>query len=153
MKTITFNIHSGNGLISKAIKWITLGDYSHTSVEFGKDRFESIMGKGVIMNGHQKINISKIVESYEVKVTNDTFTELKLWTRQQVGKKYDYLAILSFISPLFSKPRIGLWYCSELTYVIYAKARGVMDLIENQKVSPSQFRDIIRLNKKTKKVL
>lgn len=153
MKKIRFNIHSGNGLVSKAIKFITNGDFSHTSIDLGKDRIQSIIGGGVIWNDEQKFNVSPIIESYELSVTNKKYEELKLWSQSQVGKKYDYSAIISFIVPLFSKPRMGYWYCSELSYVIYSKAKGVLDLVDNQKVNPSLFRDIIRLDKRAKKVL
>jgi uncharacterized protein YycO len=148
MKIITFNLHRGTGLVSKAIMLLTSGSYSHASVNFGENRYESIIGGGVVKNQEQKVNRSKVVKQYHIKVTNKNYSLLENWINDQVGKKYDYAAILSFISPLFHKPRIGYWYCSELAYVLYAKARGNLGNVDDQKVSPQLLNDILSFNKK-----
>lgn len=152
MRTININIHRGEGVISKLIMALTRGNYSHASINFDHDRYESVMLGGVVKNREQIINKSKIVEIYSIKVTNKNYEILEKWVAEQVGKKYDYSAILSFIFPIFNNPRMGYWYCSEIAYVLYSKCKGILGDVDNQKISPQLLRDILRLDKDIKLV-
>ena len=151
MKTITFNIHRGQGFISKAIVKMSLGKFSHASVNFEGTTYESVEGEG--FRKTKKAKGSPIVEKYSVKVSDSKFNALKEWSEEQVGKKYDYRGVLAHVFPIFLKPKMGYWYCSEFTFVLHGKIAGVIgEEMGNQKVSPQLFRDIIKTAKQYKQV-
>lgn len=68
----------------------------------------------------------------EVELTKDLH-----WLQSQLGKKYDWLGILGYITFNFENPK--RWYCSELA----AAALG----IGNRQVSPGElYEKITKLN-------
>lgn len=136
-----FQFHQGDALISIMIRLLT-GKYNHVSIRVGNYVYEAHIKKGVTKTLYSKWNSSSVVETIEVKSKNEK--KVKLWLDKQVGKKYDVSGILSFLS-IFSKPKIGKWYCSELSFVAYAKLKGVEGNIEGQKISPYLFYVILQL--------
>ena len=153
MKTITFQIHNGDSFISKQIKRFSLGEVSHASVDFEGVTYESIEGEGTRKLRTIAYSYSPIVERYEIKVSDRQYDQLLAWMESQLGKKYDYTGVFAHVFPIFLKPKMGKWYCSELTFVLRQKiARVLGDDSANNKVSPQLFRDILRGDKAYKRV-
>ena len=159
MKTIQFNYHRGEGFISKAIMIIGEGQcvtvpnaedatFSHASINFGGDRFEAVMFGGYIKNGEQTVNTSKVIESYEIKVTNKVYAYLYDWCERKVGLKYDYTGVFSNVLPILMKPKKGKLYCSEANNIIYELAIGNKpNYSMSQKISPTGSRNKMRSEK------
>jgi uncharacterized protein YycO len=154
MKKITLHSHRGDSLVSKAIMRASHGGFSHSSAQFENIIYESVEGQGFIKTNIISWKHSPIIESYEVEVTEEQYDSLLQWSEEQVGKKYDYTGVLAHISPLFFKPRMGYWYCSEYAFVLLNKAKGIYgDDISHHKVSPQLFRDIARITGGVKKIV
>lgn len=142
MKTIRYNIHRSDSFLGKLIQWGSNGKFTHVSIDFEDFRIESQFKYGVVADFKGS---SPIIETYTHKITNKRYEIVRQWALEQLGKGYDYTGVLANKSSWFAKPVIGRWYCSELAYVIFSKANGVLsDDISNQKVSPQLFRDILR---------
>lgn len=130
------------------------GSFSHVSVGFGDNIYESVEGAGFIKSPLVAWKHSPVIEQYVLKVSEKKYRELLQWSEEQVGKKYDYTGVIAHISPLFFKPRMGYWYCSEYAFVLLNKAKGVYgDDISHHKVSPQLFRDIARITGGVKKIV
>lgn len=127
---LVLHFHATNTFIGKAIRFITRGSVNHVSVEIQNTIFEADMKKGVICHKVKK----NIVESITFDVGNDK--EVYKWLKQQVGKKYDWLGVFSFLWILLPD-RIGSWYCSEVSTVAMMKYLGITEY--NQKQSPQDL--------------
>jgi hypothetical protein len=70
----------------------------------------------------------EVIETLEYKVVDKA--RLQKFLDEQVGKKYDYEAILTMAGtgeyPV-NIPKMGYWYCSELADVARQIAQGVVD--------------------------
>ena len=146
MKTIIFQSHSGNSAFSGAIKKLSAGDLSHSSTLFVEDNcvIEAREGKGVIDTNVLAWDDSTVVKRYELTVSNKVYDSVYAWSRKQIGKKYDWTGVFAHLLPIFMKPKMGKWYCSELMVVILAKTLGVLgDDMANRKKSPSDVDDIL----------
>lgn len=153
MKTITFQIHRGDSFISKTIMKLSNGRFSHVSVDFEGVTYESVEGEGFRSINTLALSGSPIVERYAIKVSDRKFYQLKDWSENQVGKGYDYTGVFSHMIPLFLKPNMGKWYCSEYAFVLLNKISGILgDDSGQHKVSPQVLRDILRLKFNAKRV-
>ena len=143
MKKITFNIHRGDGFVSKAIMKLSHGNFSHVSFKIGRNYYEAVEGEGVV---NKRVSTSPIIERYTIEVSNKKAKVLEDWVKGQVGKKYDWTGVFAHVFPIFLRPKIGYWYCSEIAFVLTFKAKDILgDDISSQKVSPQMFRDILKL--------
>lgn len=140
-----FQFHSQDTIISILIRLITRGKFNHVSIRSGKYVYEAHIKKGVIKTLYSKWDNSTVVECIEIKSKREK--EVVKFLNQQVGKKYDLTGIIAFLS-IFAKPRKGYFYCSELAMVAFAKLFGCNGEIQNQKVSPQLFHDIIEIKRK-----
>ena len=129
------------------------GNFSHVSNDMGDFVFESVEGKGTIITNKLAWDSRTVVESYAIEVSDRKYEQLVAWSKEQEGKKYDYWGVIAHISSWFAKPRMGKWYCSELSFVMLAKIKGILgDDISMQKVSPHLFRVFLQMNPKAKRV-
>jgi len=144
---ITFHIHYGNHLVSKLIRYFSNGNFNHVSIHLGDFIYEAKEGAGVIKTLVSKWDKSTVVESYSFEGSDLSEQRVFKFLEEQVGKGYDYTGILSFIWG-FRHPVEGKFYCSELGFVTLAKWLNIpSESYDNQKVSPSLFRDILVLIK------
>jgi uncharacterized protein YycO len=148
MKTIRYNIHRGTGLWSKVIMLFSKGT-SHVSFDLNGVRWQSDAPMGVERDVY---STSPIVARYEQKVSNKRMAELEKWIVEQEGKDYDFLGVLANVS-FFAKPKMGKWYCSELSNVIYMKSKGIpSELMQRNKVTPKEFWEILESDKSIKRI-
>lgn len=129
-----FQFHSKDTLISILIRFITQGKFNHVSIRIGKYVYEADMGKGVIKTLYSKWDNSSVVECITVKTKHEK--KVVKFLNEQVGKKYDITGVLSFLL-IFSKPKVGMWYCSELGFGAYLRSKNnYISGTEGQKISP-----------------
>ena len=131
-------LFSGQGWISKLIRWQTNGKYSHAAI--------LIPGGSIIEAWHKPAKVRfrpplknwKGVEAYEVEgMTDEQWAKALLWADKQVGKPYDFGGVARFITR-WRKQKDEKWFCSEL--VFQAVKEGGVDLlsrIECSQVSPT----------------
>lgn len=132
--------HKDKSVVGFLIRLLSNGKYDHTSFYYKGWVYEATF-KGVIRtrikewDGKNSVIAQKKIKEY------NSITE---WLESQLGKKYDWLGVLSFVFRFLPVKR-GRWYCSELLIVSVAKVRGKLDMLENQKVSPDLAWRIISL--------
>lgn len=139
-----FQAHRSKTVLGFLIRFFSIGDYSHISMLLGGYVYEAHAIKGVIKTPVESWDDKCVVDKKEMILSHDILMEVKEWLEKQVGKKYDYIGIISFLFASLP-PRRGYWYCSELATVTFAKALGKTDEIEMQKISPTLFWSILNL--------
>jgi len=110
----------GRGLISALIRWQTRGQYSHAALLMPDGRIvESWQGDGVRV---KTLADWRGVERYTVpSMSAAQWDEALAFARAEVGKGYDYRAIVRFVSR--RKMRADdRWFCSELVFAALAHA-------------------------------
>ena len=145
MKTITFNSHRTATPIGWAIRFFSRGKVNHTSIDVGGLIYEAHWLEGVrrvpVDNWDRK---ETVVETQEIKMTDERYEEVIKWLEKQVGKPYDYMGIKSFLFKAIPQGR-NAWFCSEYAYVALAKILGKKFHPPSQRVSPQEFRDILNM--------
>lgn len=133
------NLHRGSSLISKLILWQSRGRYSHASITLRDGRvIESREFIGVHCLPKLQARKGERIDSYEVATTDRQADLIEHFLVSQLGKKYDYISLIRFISrePVahWNKRK---WFCSELAFEAFRTA-GIELLcnIEAWAVSP-----------------
>lgn len=137
---ITINFHKTNSLIGKAIRFQTGGSVNHISFEILGERFEANVGVGV--RGDYDM------DSIVVRVSFDKgdCEKALCFAKRQLGKKYDWMGILSFIWRIIPEHK-GSWYCPELAMVVLMKYLGIDSSKYNQKQSPQSLLELCNILK------
>jgi hypothetical protein len=151
MRTIKIHLFQGRGLVAWAIRWFTWGKYSHVGIQMGNYFYEAREGSLIpYRRGEVKVHYLKTGWAYSkrqpaktlhLELTDKEYVDMQRFLDRQVGKRYDYGAIFSFISRgkewLISK---DTYFCSELVcYALkYIKKPLFLDK-ECRKVSPSDI--------------
>jgi uncharacterized protein YycO len=97
--------------------------------------------KGVCIRENIADRMSKrIVDVFEVNTTSEQDEIIKDFLTRQIGKKYDYLALIGFVlhTTKESRKQLSRWICSELVFAAFQKANiNLLDRIDAWKVSPT----------------
>lgn len=127
-------LYRGKGLIGQFIRWQTRGDYAHAAVQVcPNSMIEAKEGQGV---RRTVVGIGEH-DAFEVPcMTADQWLGALAFLHEQLGKPYDYLGVLRFISRSPAGGRQS-WFCSELVFAA-ALAAGVrlLERVEPWAVSP-----------------
>ncbi len=140
---LRFGVHYGTGAVSKAIQWQQRCECSHISIVDNDDRLiEAREWRGVVAERSlAEARKDTRVDVLFVLVTPEMHREALSWARTQLGKQYDYAAILRFVTRKQSeRTDNGKWFCSEYAFVASQKA-GVTLLkrVDPVNVSPGHF--------------
>jgi len=136
-------LYKGTGWLSKAILFMSRGGYSHAAMVLnngsiieafapGGVRTRTGVGDGIYANTY--VDVFDVNTSVEQDIIIQEFLE------KQIGKGYDYLAILGFVFHTTHEGRIqyGRWICSELVFAAFQKAGiNLLERVECWKVSPT----------------
>ena len=152
---ITF--HRSNSIISKVIRYVTRGKYSHVAV---------ILNDGSVIDArpfqgvkrHRNINCCNkgdTVEIYDVKLTPNQEKIIEQFLIKQICKKYDYFSVFNFTLHATEKNRKlkGKWFCGELTFSAFKKAKcNLLNNVDGWKVSPTilSYSPLLKFIKKIK---
>jgi uncharacterized protein YycO len=142
-QTVRIGAYGGRGILSTLIKWRTWTPYSHVSLVL-RDGSEIEAWWGGVMHRAAVGAIHRPgtrIELYEVDCTPEQCDDIESFALAQVGKPYDYGAIIGFVLRARTASS-RKWFCSELVFAAFAAAgirllRGVAE----RKVAPG---DIVR---------
>jgi len=133
--------YKGTSFVSRAIKFVTWGRYSHTAIILADDIIvEAWQGSNSVRiikslsNGHKP---GTHIDIYSVRMGAEQERVFRQFVLDQVGKKYDFWGIAGFLRRK-DLQRGESWFCSELFAAGCEKA-GV-HLLNNARpsqVSPS----------------
>ena len=137
MKLLLFH---GRGLLSSLIRLQTRSQYSHAAVLFDNNLMvESWQGTGVRDKQWATVVDREGIDAFEIAgINHDSALKAREWCMQQIGKKYDYYAVIRFVTR--TRPigdPVHRWFCSELAFMAFQMA-GV-DLLKRvppERVSP-----------------
>jgi uncharacterized protein YycO len=81
------------------------------------------------------------VDVFTVYVSPESRDYALAWAKSQIGKKYDYVSILRFLTRSSrGRKDNGKWFCSELAFVAAQKAGvDLLHFIHPVEVSPGHF--------------
>jgi uncharacterized protein YycO len=139
---LRFGAHYGTGVVSRMIRWQQRTDVSHISIIDNDDSLiEALEFNGVVQQRtlHDARNEQR-VDVLEVYVTPEQRDAALAWAKGQLGKRYDYLSILRFVTRRKNREDNGKWFCSEFAFVAAEKAGvSLLQRILPAEVSPGHF--------------
>ena len=109
-KMIKFHFYKGKSLVSKLIKWRTNGTYSHVSIELDDIIYEAWVGSGAsgVVKSTNPLYYHTPKTKYDtIEIPMSNYRVWKTFLEHQVGKKYDYMAIISFLETKRNKMKIN----------------------------------------------
>lgn len=135
MAVIRIEFSKSGSILSKLIRWFTWGKWSHVAVR---------MPEGDVIEAHEFLGVVRRDVEYEdvqqvvLEVTEEQAKVFHDVLRSQVGKSYDWLAILGF---LFRRDwqRDDYWICSELVAWALIKAGVNVILKKRWRVDPTDL--------------
>ncbi len=140
---LRFGVHYGTSAVSKLIQWQQRCDCSHISIVDNDDRLiEAREFHGVVHQRHlSEVRKTQKVEVLFVMVSPQQRDNAFAWAQTQLGKTYDYAAILRFVTRNQSeRTDNGKWFCSEFAFVAAQKADvTLLKRIDPVNVSPGHF--------------
>jgi uncharacterized protein YycO len=139
---LRFGAHVGTGVVSRLIRWQQRSDVSHISLIDNDNRLiEALEFRGVTdVRTLESVRNEQRVDVFSVMVFPDQQRRAIEWARQQVGKRYDYLSVLRFVTRRDAREHNGKWFCSELAFVAAQQAGvALLERISPSEVSPGHF--------------
>lgn len=127
---LVIQMHKGGGLFSRLIRWFTRAEYSHVSAWFwdandphGGFVIEAMEGEGVRTfpaDHHRAAREAGTINCYALRtpLTTDEQGRLHALMERELGKGYDWLGVIRFVSRRRHKGADNKWFCSEI--VAYA---------------------------------
>lgn len=130
-------LFQGRGIISRLIRWQTRGKYSHAAIRVSENEcVESWAGPGVRL---KKISDWTGIDVFDVPIPYRWKVLAVSFAAQQIGKKYDYLGVLRFVSRR-KRNSLHRWFCSELVFEAFKHAGcWLFARTEGWEVSPSEL--------------
>lgn len=145
---VTFNFHRTNTVLGKLIRFFSGGMVNHVSIQIGEWIWEADFKRGVV-----KTDISKWNKQHQIVCQYIVYTPYQstivYWLNKQVGKKYDWIGVFSFVWVLLQEKK-GSFYCSELAMVVLMKAVNVHSIDYNHKQSPYDLLLLMQMLKSLK---
>ena len=118
------------------IRLLTLSKWNHVALEIGGTVYEAMAGGGV-----RAVPAKGYAESWAaakcVEVAVDNPAPIRDWLRGQIGKRYDWAALLALpFRASWQHPR--RWFCSELVAQALHLA-GAVDLPKAYRITPGRL--------------
>jgi len=134
-QTFTLLFYRGGRLV----RWQTRAKYGHVAVKAPNGAvYEALARPGVVCWPRGRSD-KCLADAFEIIVSAETTEQIETWLKEQVGKRYDWLALLRFISRRrwYSNDK---WFCSELVFESFRQA-GVelLKRCEPWEVSPGRL--------------
>lgn len=128
----------GHGVISALIRWQTRGEYSHAALLYPDKR--TIIEAWHRPSGVRRTQLASFdgVDVFAVPEIDD-WTSVFAYAESRIGKKYDYLSVLRFVTR--KKPPEGdeREFCSELVFGALATKVRLLARIAAANVSPTHL--------------
>lgn len=132
---VTVHFCKSKGLGSQLLRLFLMSRWNHVAIQVGGVVYESVWGKGVIQHpAHAFAHRWERVSSVDVDVAD--VAALLAFLNSQVGKPYDWRAILAF--PFRgSWQKRDAWFCSELVYEALRVGGGKLpDRLPANRITP-----------------
>jgi hypothetical protein len=135
---VTFYFTKSDTLIGKLIRFTSGGKYNHVSIGINGYIYQAKMDYGVTKSkcdrDYNSVDWLHVWDLDEQKVSE--------FLDAQVGKKYDWLGVISFLW-IFIRQGREKWFCSELATV--ALMKGLDKKEYNQRQSPIDFYYLLKI--------
>lgn len=144
-------LFKGRGVMSRLIEWQTNGDYSHAALldEDNNTLYESWQTAGVRKKINWSVSDDPTVDFFKFAHTKAEADAIRSFAESQLGKKYDWLGVVRFVSRTQLRPDAKeKWFCSE--FVTAALAAAGIDLFKNtepNEVPPDLIKRSVVLSK------
>lgn len=114
MKILAYH---GKSWISRAIQWQTRSPYSHVGIELDDGSVIEAWHVGGVSHSPDYRALHSSGTMVDVFIVDKDFDKslTENFLQKQIGKKYDYSAVLRFISRR-DEPADDRWFCSELVF-------------------------------------
>lgn len=132
---VTVHFCKSKGLGAQLLRLFLMSRWNHVAIQVGGVVYESVWGKGVIQHpAHASVHRWERVSSVDVDVAD--VAALLAFLNSQVGKPYDWRAILAF--PFRgSWQKRDAWFCSELVYEALRVGGGKLpDRLPANRITP-----------------
>lgn len=115
-------VTAGNRIHQRLIKWRTCSRFNHVAIviDEGGRLVEAVFPKARYRYASDYLLAGETFTLLRPNVPLQDLTEAIEWVKKQVGKKYDWRGILSFLL----NRQVGnksLYFCSELAYEFYLR--------------------------------
>jgi len=131
-------LYRGTGWISRIIRWQSRGDYAHAALLLPDDTLiEAMQFHGVRRRVADDLHCADVFDIPGA--TSDEWLDAFDFANHQIGRSYDYLGVLRFLS---RSPNAGRdsWFCSELVFAaLWNAGVRLLDRIQPWAVSPSML--------------
>jgi uncharacterized protein YycO len=124
MKAPSILLFRGRGLLSAAIRWQTRSRYSHAAILLHDEQtiIEAWPGAGVRAKSFNGWDDWDGIDYFSVDADFNSY-RLENFLHAQLGKRYDYLGVLRFLSRDSDEDQKNKrWFCSELVFAAFAHA-------------------------------
>ena len=127
------------GLVSKGIRFITRGKYSHSEVCIGNPFLSKVLcvTSAGSEGGVKARNLAYRQDQWDLvlleKVTEQDVTK---WYQQNAGAKYDFIGVIRFMIPFVANEHKTKWFCSEAV-------AAIMGMVEPWRYDPSTLHAVV----------
>ena len=134
----------GRGLVPTLIRVQSRGRWNHAAIELGGDVYEAREWRRVMVRPARVVLGDAIekrgdVMAFGLELTEGQLEEMRIWLRDQIGKRYDWSSVFRFVTRRQARRKSAeVWFCSELAFAA-CKTVGI-DLLartEPWEVSPA----------------
>lgn len=124
--------YKGKSFVSKLIRWFTRSDYSHVAFLLDDGSVIEAWEKGGVLHNASlrtkhtpktEVDIFEIVPPLTLNEEADLIGNI----RDELGKDYDYWAVMRFLTRQGKPPGVGeKWFCSEFVFEMLHKIGRVL---------------------------
>jgi len=128
---------ASNSAIAIAIRTLTLSKWSHCAIQIGPSIFEVTMRDGVSVTSMQEFR-RRYPKSTTAIVDGGNKDIATTWLRAQVGKEYDYTALIGLpIDRDWQDP--DKWFCSEYVAEALIKCGVMRPKVKSSRITPKDL--------------
>ena len=134
MDCVKINFYKPSSILGKLVCFFQRGKYSHCNITVDDLTYEIRP-----FNKVKKFQLepSKIIDSFDIKLSKRQKIQLVDFLDKQIGKSYDYLSIIGFIIYKNDRSKSNIWFCSELIVSALLKVNfEILKRVEPFKVGP-----------------
>ena len=142
-KTLIIQLSANSTIISRLVQWVTRGEFAHVDIVLPRGALIGAYTFGGIKIVPFHLNNYSKLKRYEIKVDQHTID----WVGIQVGRKYDFMAILGFLLKLPPKENTAS-ICSEFAMDVLMQSKSFKEHsipFPSSKISPRDLHLILQV--------
>lgn len=116
MQTVFVCFHCGRKVMSRVVRFLTRGPYSHVSILLPDGaHIEALQWKGVLWHPVFTADADEQIDFFPISLTDQQVDTIRRLARPEIGCGYDWWAILAFLTrQRWKAPSPTRWFCAEL---------------------------------------